>query len=102
MRERRGSSGGAGSPQRRQSRSRRRSSGTAPESKKRSQGHPLPRQAGTPDRSYLNLHQLRPWLPVRRGGEAMILSYITIITLESLTHIKSIYKDLLAVLSISK
>lgn len=56
----------------------------------------------TPDRSYLNLHQLRPWLAVRRGGEAMILSYITIITLESLTHIKSIYKDLLAVWSISK
>lgn len=56
---------------------------------------PPPPQAGTPDRSYLNLHQLRPWLAVRRGGEAMILSYITIITLESLTHIKSIYKDLL-------
>lgn len=63
---------------------------------------PPPPQPRTADRSYLSLHQLRHWLAVRRGGEAMILSYITIITLESLTHIKSIYKDLLAVLTISK
>lgn len=78
----------------------RRSSGMAREPAKGGYGHLL--QPRTPDRRYLNLHQLRAWLAVRWGGEAMILSYITIITLESLTHIKSIYKDLLAVLSISK
>lgn len=61
-----------------------------------------PAQQCIPDRRYLNLHQLRPWLAVRRGGEALVLSYITIMSLESLTHVKSIYKDLLAVLSIWK
>lgn len=61
-----------------------------------------PCQQCMPARRYLDLHQLRPWLAVRRGGEAPALSYITIITSESLTHIKSIYKDLLAVLPMWK
>lgn len=61
-----------------------------------------PAQQCIPDRRYLNLHQLWPWLAVRRGSEALVLSYITIMSLESLTHVKSIYKDLLAVLSIWK
>lgn len=105
--ERWGSSRGAGSPGPRALRvpgaaaAARRSSGMAREPAKGGP-RPPPPQPRTPDRRYLNLHQLRHWLAVRRAGEAMILSCITIITLESLTHIKSIYKDLLAVLSISK